>query len=92
MKVPFTYTTKIYKISLNILVVFIVLILVEKLSKDYHSIKSSIFKKTCKHENSKQQCNSGNSCYIRFLRMTFIMELSCTKKDKVVRGIDQHGN
>ena len=38
MKVPFTYTTKIYKISLNILVVFIVLILVEKLSKDYNSI------------------------------------------------------
>ena len=47
MKVPFTYTTKIYKISLNILVVF-VLILVEKLSKDYNSIKFSIFKKTCK--------------------------------------------
>ena len=48
MKVPFTYTTKIYKISLNILVVFIVLILVEKLSKDYNSIKFSIFKKACK--------------------------------------------
>ena len=48
MKVPFTYTTKIYKISLNILVVFIVLILVEILSKDYNSIKFSIFKKTCK--------------------------------------------
>ena len=48
MKVPFTYTTKIYKISLNVLVVFIVLILVEKLSKDYNSIKFSIFKKTCK--------------------------------------------
>ena len=48
MKVPFTYTTKIYKISLNILVVFIVLILVEKLSKDYNSIKFTIFKKTCK--------------------------------------------
>ena len=47
MKVPFTSTTKIYKISLNILVVF-VLILVEKLSKDYNSIKFSIFKKTCK--------------------------------------------
>ena len=47
MKVPFTYTTKIYKISLNILVVF-VLILVEKLSRDYNSIKFSIFKKTCK--------------------------------------------
>ena len=47
MKVPFTCTTKIYKISLNILVVF-VLILVEKLSKDYNSIKFSIFKKTCK--------------------------------------------
>ena len=44
----FTYTTKIYKISLNILVVFIVLILVEKLSKDYNSIKFSIFKKACK--------------------------------------------
>ena len=49
MKVLFTYTTKIYKISLNILVVFIVLILVEKLSKDYNSIKFSIFKRTCKH-------------------------------------------
>ena len=49
MNVPFTYTTKIYKISLNILVVFIVLILVEKLSKDYNSIKFSIFKRTCKH-------------------------------------------
>ena len=48
MKVPFTYTTKIYKISLNILVVFIVLILVEKLSKDYNSIKFSILKKTSK--------------------------------------------
>ena len=48
MKVPFTYTTKIYKISLNILVVFIVLILVEKLSKGYNSIKFSILKKTCK--------------------------------------------
>ena len=48
MKVPFTYTTKIYKISLNILVVFIVLVLVEKLSKDYNSIKFSILKKTCK--------------------------------------------
>ena len=48
MKVPFTYTTKIYKISVNILVVFIVLILVEKLSKDYDSIKFSIFKKTFK--------------------------------------------
>ena len=47
MKVPFTSTTKIYKISLNILVVF-VLILVEKLSRDYNSIKFSIFKKTCK--------------------------------------------
>ena len=47
MKVPFTSTTKIYKISLNILVVF-VLILVEKLSKDYNSIKFSIFKKACK--------------------------------------------
>ena len=47
MKVPFTYTTKIYKISLNILVVF-VLTLVEKLSRDYNSIKFSIFKKTCK--------------------------------------------
>ena len=46
MKVPLTYTTKIYKISLNILV-FIVLILAEKLSKDYNSIKFSIFKKTC---------------------------------------------
>ena len=32
MKVPFAYTTKIYKISQNILIVFIVLILVEKLS------------------------------------------------------------
>ena len=49
MKVPFTYTIKIYEISLNILVVFIVLILVEKLSKDYNSIKFSIFKRTCKH-------------------------------------------
>ena len=48
MKVPLTYTTKIYKISLNILVVFIVSILVEKLSKDYNSIKFSILKKTCK--------------------------------------------
>ena len=48
MKVPFTYTTKIYKISLNVLVVFIVLILLEKLSKDYNSIKFSISKKTCK--------------------------------------------
>ena len=48
MKAPFTYTTKIYKISLNILVVFTVLILVEKLSKDYNSIKFSILKKTCK--------------------------------------------
>ena len=48
MKVPFTYTTKIYKISLNILVAFIALILVEKLSKDYNSIKFSISKKTCK--------------------------------------------
>ena len=47
MKVPFTSTTKIYKISLNILVVF-VLTLVEKLSRDYNSIKFSIFKKTCK--------------------------------------------
>ena len=45
MKVPFTYTTKIYKISLNILVVFIVLILVEKLSKDYNSIKLAFLKK-----------------------------------------------
>ena len=49
MKVPFTYTIKIYEISLNNLVVFIVLILVEKLSKDYNSIKFSIFKRTCKH-------------------------------------------
>ena len=49
MKVPFTYTTKIYKISRSILVVFIVLILVEKLSKDCNSIKFSIFKRTCKH-------------------------------------------
>ena len=48
MKVPFTYTTNIYKIYLNIFVVFIELILVEKLSKDYNSIKFSIFKKTCK--------------------------------------------
>ena len=31
MKVPFAYTTKIHKISRNILIVFIVLILVEKL-------------------------------------------------------------
>ena len=29
MEVPFTYTTRIYKTSLNIFVVFIVLILVE---------------------------------------------------------------
>ena len=48
MKVSFTYTTKIYKISLNIFVVFIVLILVEKLGKDYNSVKFSILKKTCK--------------------------------------------
>ena len=48
MKVPFTYTTKIDKISLNIPVLFIVLILVEKLNKVYNSIKFSIFKKTCK--------------------------------------------
>ena len=39
MKVPFTYTTKIYKISLDILVIFIV----------YNSIKFSILKKTYKH-------------------------------------------
>ena len=32
MEVPFAYTTKIYKISRNIVIVFIVLILVEKLS------------------------------------------------------------
>ena len=57
MKVPFTYTTKIYKISLNILVVFIVLILVEKLSKDYNSIKFTIFKKTCK----RSKIPSGNA-------------------------------
>ena len=57
MKVPFTYTTKIYKISLNILVVFIVLILVEKLSKDYNSIKFSIFKKTC----NRSKILSGDS-------------------------------
>ena len=77
MKVPFTYTTKTYKISLNILVVFIVLILVEKLSKDYNSIKFRIFKKVWN--------SAGNSCYI-------IMEPSCTKKHKVVSGIDQQGN
>ena len=57
MKVPFTNTTKIYKISLNILVVFIVLILVEKLSKDYNSIKFTIFKKTCK----RSKIRSGNA-------------------------------
>ena len=57
MKVPFTYTTKIYKISLNILIVFIVLLLVEKLSKDYNSIKFSIFKKTCK----RPKILSGNA-------------------------------
>ena len=37
-EVPFTYTTKIYKISLDILVIFIV----------YNSIKFSILKKTYK--------------------------------------------
>ena len=84
MRVPFTYTTKIYRISLNILVAFIVLILVEKLSKDYNFIKFSIFKKTWK--------SCGNSCYIRFLRMPIIMEPSCTKKHKVVSGIDQQRN
>ena len=57
MKVPFTYTTKIYKISRNILVVFIVLILVEKLSKGYNSIKFSILKKTCK----RPKILSGNA-------------------------------
>ena len=57
MKVPFTYTTKIYKISLNILVVFTVLILVEKLSKDYNSIKFTIFKKSCKRPKNL----SGNA-------------------------------
>ena len=93
MKVPCTYTTKIYNISLNVLVVFIVLILVEKLSKDYNSIKFSIFKKSLQApEDSKRQYSSANSCYIRFLRMTIIMELSCTKKHKVVSGIDQHEN
>ena len=57
MKVPFTYTTKIYKASRNILVAFIVLILVEKLSKDYNSIKLSIFGKTC----NRPKILSGNA-------------------------------
>ena len=57
MKVLFTYTTKTYKNSLNILVVLIVLILVEKLSKDYNSIKLSISKKTCK----RPKILSGNA-------------------------------
>ena len=57
MKVPFTYTTRIYKISLNILVVFIVLILVEKLSKDYNSVMSAFLKKTCK----RPKILSGNA-------------------------------
>ena len=43
-------------------------------------------------EDSKRRCNSGNSWYIRFLRMTIIMEISCTKKHKVVSGIDKQGN
>ena len=57
MKVLFTYTTKTYKNSLNILVVLIVLILIEKLSKDYNSIKLSISKKTCK----RPKILSGNT-------------------------------
>ena len=57
MKVLFTYTTKTYKNSLNILVVLIVLILVEKLSKDYNSIKLSISEKTCK----RPKILSGNT-------------------------------
>ena len=67
MKVPFTYTTKIYKISLNILVVFIVLILVEKLSKDYNSIKFTIFKKSCKRPKTL----SGNATLERAARCGF---------------------
>ena len=47
MKVPFTYTTKIYKISLDILVIFIV----------YKSIKFSILKKTYK----RRKILSGNA-------------------------------
>ena len=57
MKVLFTHTTKTYKNSLNILVVLTVLILVEKLSKDYNSIKLSISKKTCK----RPKILSGNT-------------------------------
>ena len=54
---PCTYITKIYKITLNVLAVFVVLILVEKLSKDYNSINSSIFKKACK----RPRILSGNA-------------------------------